>query len=389
MPRKSSVSRSLGLLLMFILAGLVARAAEAPDPWPAASAIDPFMGDYDGTFTPQGAAAVKAHGRVIALGNHNYQVVLYPMAYPQDDGKQRIELSGTTGGKRLDFIWTLHFAGNANGAAWRGEVQVEKLNATSPLGKFALKHVARRSPTLGARPPLGAVALMPYAADKPTTLEAWKRFGADTPAEWEIRPDAAVQVTHGDIVSKQKFGDSQIHVEFCLPFMPLETGQGRANSGVYVANRYEVQVLDSFGLAAQDNDCGAIYTVSKPLVNAELPPLAWQTYDIIFRAARFDANCDVTELPLLTVYLNGVKVQNGAPVTNPTAGWMPGHTKRGELRLQDHLNPVRYRNVWVLERGDIPYQPNTELAALVQAKGQKAGAPARKSATRKRNRVAQ
>jgi len=362
--KKQWFSTLVALMLLALgLAGPAARAAEAgknaPNPWPAAADIDPFMGDYDGTWHVADDGFMPAYARIIARGSGDYQVVLYVGGYPNADEKTRIEGSGQVSGGQLQF--TAKALNGPRNERWQGTVVKGQLTAANDgHDEFAFKRIERQSPTLGAKPPKGAAILMPYEPGQPTTLDAW------TNPKWKILSDGSVQVTHEDLMSKQKFGDAQVHVEFCLPFMPLESGQGRANSGVYLQNRYEVQVLDSFGLVERDDDCGGIYHNAAPLLNAEYPPLAWQTYDIIIRAARFDADCDTTDLPLFTVYLNGVLIQKSVVVPSPTPGSAPGNTKRGELRLQDHLNPVRYRNVWVLERGDIPYKGGTELAPLVK-----------------------
>src|SRR5204862_2270785 len=119
----------------------------------------------------------------------------------------------------------------------------------------------------------------------------------------------SVAVPRGQ-TSKRKFGDCAVHVEFILPFMPRARGQARANSGVYLQGRYEVQVLDSFGLAGQNNECAGIYTFAAPRVNMCYPPLTWQTYDIDFTAARYDASGAKKSTAVITVKHNGVLVQD-------------------------------------------------------------------------------
>jgi hypothetical protein len=112
---------------------------------------------------------------------------------------------------------------------------------------------------------------------------------------------------------------------------------------VYVADNYEVQVLDSFGLVETSGDCGSLYNIARPRVNASLPPETWQTYDITFRAARMDASGKVTELPRITVILNGVKIQDNLEIP------MPRHRAKGALQLQDHSHKIQFRNIWVVE----------------------------------------
>lgn len=353
------------MVLMFGVAGVVARAAgqtgTSPAPWPAKSAMDRTMGDYEGTFQAAGAQATPAYGRIIAEWDDNYRVVLYPWVYPQED-KNAPRL--TVVGKLKDGV--LEFSGHASdaqgqpvGPLWTGKVKKGKLTATAEGGsKFSLTYLKRKSPTEGLKPPKGAVVLLASGKGVKPTFENFES------APWKVLADGIVETAKGDLVTKQKFGDCQIHVEFCIPYMPNKFWQERANSGVFLANRYELQVLDSFGLKSLNNDCAAIYSADEPLLNACYPPLSWQTYDIIFRTARFDANCDTSELPMVTVYQNGVPVQKGRWILNPTNGWLPGNTKRGQLRLQYHLNQVHYRNVWVLERNDIQYTPQAEMAKL-------------------------
>jgi hypothetical protein len=178
------------------------------------------------------------------------------------------------------------------------------------------------------------------------------------PVEWK-RLDGVMQVQpgKGDIVTKQKFdGSFKLHVEFRVPYMPKASGQGRGNSGVYLQGRYEVQVLDSYGLKSKDNDCGGIYTVAAPKVNACKAPTVWQSYDIEFTAPKCSEG-KIHEPGRMTVYHNGVKihdnvklVKDGKPVMNTTSGMGGDPCKPGPILLQDHGNLVQYRNVWLVPR---------------------------------------
>ena len=154
-------------------------------------------------------------------------------------------------------------------------------------------------------------------------------------------------------MTRKEFGSGQYHVEFKVPYVPQKRGQGRGNSGVYIQHRYEVQVLDSFGLKSQSNDCGGIYKVAAPKVNACFPPGQWQTYDITFRAAKLSPGGQVQDLPTLTVLHNGVSIHDGQKVPKATtAAGRGGHAKLGPLKLQDHGHKVRYRNIWFVESKD-------------------------------------
>ncbi|MEW6129992.1 MAG: DUF1080 domain-containing protein [Acidobacteriota bacterium] len=179
-------------------------------------------------------------------------------------------------------------------------------------------------------------------------LSQWvSRKGGD--AKWKIK-DGYMEVAPGtgDIYTKEVFGDCHLHVEFWLPLMADKTGQARANSGVYVQGRYEVQVLDSYGLQSKDNDCGGIYKIAAPLVNACRKPEEWQSYDIAFRAPRLESDV-VKEKPRITVFHNGVMIHNNLEIPFLTGGALDNDMRKpGPLLLQDHHDLVRYRNVWVM-----------------------------------------
>ena len=152
----------------------------------------------------------------------------------------------------------------------------------------------------------------------------------------------------GDIVTKQHFTDFQLHVEFNVPLMPTARGQARGNSGVYMLGLYEVQVLDSYGLAPKNDDCGAIYEQSPPMVNACQPPGQWQTYDILFHAPRFDAAGALVEKPRISVLQNGLWIQDNFSISGPTRASMDADPHQpGPIMLQDHGNRVRYRDIWI------------------------------------------
>ena len=149
--------------------------------------------------------------------------------------------------------------------------------------------------------------------------------------------------------SIQRFGSHKLHIEFFLPFKPKAKGQGRGNSGCYLQGRYEVQVLDSFGLEGRNNECGGIYSIKAPDLNMCYPPLSWQTYDIEFTAAKFKDGKKVEDARI-TVLHNGVKIHDNVKLPKrTTASPLPESPEPGYLHLQDHGNPVRYRNIWVLE----------------------------------------
>ncbi|MBN2307692.1 MAG: DUF1080 domain-containing protein [Candidatus Hydrogenedentes bacterium] len=174
----------------------------------------------------------------------------------------------------------------------------------------------------------------------------------DEACPWKLLDSGVMEVRSGGIVSKATFMDHRVHIEFRTPFMPDAREQARGNSGVYLQGRYEVQVLDSYGLEGLDNECGGIYKVARPRVNMCAPPLQWQTYDIVFRAPRYDASGNRTNEGTITVRHNGVVIHEDQPVSAPTAAGAGGEASQpGGLHLQDHGNPVQFRNIWVVAEG--------------------------------------
>jgi hypothetical protein len=153
-----------------------------------------------------------------------------------------------------------------------------------------------------------------------------------------------------DCMSKQKFADHSGHLEFRTPFKPKARGQKRGNSGMYVQARYEVQVLDSFGLEGLDNECGGIYKLSRPAVNMCFPPLTWQTYDWDFTAARYDDTGKKTKNARLTLRHNGVTIIDDLELPRGTPGKLAEGPEPQGLYLQGHGNPVVYRNIWIVEK---------------------------------------
>jgi len=168
-------------------------------------------------------------------------------------------------------------------------------------------------------------------------------------AQWKVA-DGAMEVNGtGSLVTKEEFGDCQLHVEWATPKEVKGSDQGRGNSGVYLQGRYEIQVLDSYeNKTYPKGQAGAFYLHSAPLVNASRKPGEWQTYDIIFRAPKTGADGKV-QPGSFTVLHNGILVQDHTPIPGDatTAAMFKGVAQKGPLVLQDHGNPVRYRNIWL------------------------------------------
>ena len=181
------------------------------------------------------------------------------------------------------------------------------------------------------------------------SLDAWE--GGD---KWIIEGGVAT-AANGAITSKQKFGDCQLHVEFATPAEVKGEGQGRGNSGIYLMNRYEVQILDSYGNQTYfDGQCAAIYKEQPPTVNACRGPGQWQSYDIIFSAPRFSDDGSMKSPAFVTVLHNGVLVHNHFELLGSTSFVEPPkYEKHGEkepIMIQFHGNPVRFRNIWIREQ---------------------------------------
>lgn len=276
----------------------------------------------DGRETPIGV-------QVIALGNGKFEAVIYRGGLPGEGwsrGDKRERVPGTRQDSGATFA----------GPNWKAKIQGSKMTFEdangADLGRLA--RASRRSPTLGARPPSRALML-------------FNGKNVDEFPGAKVTPDGLLMPP---ATSKRRFGDFRLHIEFRTPFMPTARGQDRGNSGVYLQNRYEVQVLDSFGLEGANNECGGIYSLREPAVNMCYPPLAWQTYDIYFTGPRFEANKKVSD-PRVTIEHNGVKIYKDFAIPKLTPG---GDTKEraggGPLFLQFHGNPVTYRNIWIVQQ---------------------------------------
>ena len=287
-----------------------------------------IQGEYSGTIGRDGVD-VKVGAQVVALGDGKFRAVGYPGGLPGDGWmeEQRLEAEGTAKDGAVTFEGT-----RGKAVLKDGVLRISRANGEM-VGE--LKKVHRASPTLGAEPPEGAVVL--FDGKEHNTFR-----GAKVTEEGLLTQGAT---------SETKFQDATIHLEFALSFMPKAGGQGRSNSGCYAQGRYEVQILDSFGLKGEHNECGGIYTVAPPDVNMCFPPRAWQTYDIEFTAARFDESGKKTKNARMTVRHNGVLVHDNVEVDHATtAAPVPEGPEPGPLYIQDHGNPVRFRNIWVVPK---------------------------------------
>jgi hypothetical protein len=295
----------------------------------------PFMGQYEGTFYPDNKFTMKATGKVIDEGSGHYRVVIHAKSDDPTLEGAHIEIYGGEEGSQVSLF------GRAGGYDWHGEIKNGRLTVQSQYGQhIELKKIESKSPRAGEEPPEGAVVLLPYKPGVKPDMSGW------TNDQWKALEDGSMQIVpnKGSNKTKQQFSDiKHFHIEFKLPLEPLGRGQGRANSGVYLLDAYEVQVLDSFGLVHTSGDCGGIYGVARAKINASLPPETWQTYDITFRAARLDENRKAKELPRITVILNGVKIHDNLEIPRSR------HRTKGPIQLQDHRHNIQFRNIWLVE----------------------------------------
>ena len=283
------------------------------------------QGEYSGTID-----GGKAGGHLIALGDGKFDVVGYPGGLPGDgwNGDKSTRIKGK--GETKDGVTTVHMVDGSKGIIKDGVITI--LVDEKKVG--TLKRIVRKSPTLGAKAPEGAVILFDG-----------KKHGADLWKGGRMSEDGLLME---GCTSKQTFGDFKIHFEFRTPYKPKARGQGRGNSGFYAHGRYEVQVLDSFGLEGHHNECGGIYSTKAPSMNMCFPPLTWQTYDVDFTAAKFRDGKKIADA-IMTVRHNGVLIHDKTVCDHATtASPMREGPQPGPVFFQNHGNPVRFRNVWVL-----------------------------------------
>lgn len=313
---------------------MTSSVANAADPYDsrenvfteAASAGADFQtqGEYEGTMGEKQKIGVQ----VVALGDGKFDAVIYQGGLPGAGwtGKTKVKLTGATadGSTKL------------SGQNVNIELKGADLTGKAEDGVAIMaKKVERVSPTLGAKPPEGAVVLFDGKS-----VENWG--GAKLIADKYLGVGGR---------TKQKATNFTLHLEFRTPFMPKARGQGRGNSGMYLLDQYECQVLDSFGLNGENNECGGIYQIAKPAVNMCLPPLSWQTYDVEFTAAKFDAAGKKTADAETTIRHNGVVIHDKLKFPKATPGGARmDEIGPGAMYLQNHGDPVVFQNIWWVEK---------------------------------------
>jgi len=322
-----ALALSTGLALSAGAAKKTARKPTWSDP-KAAKAEDPDF-SVQGEYGSAKASPDAPYGvQVVALGGGKFDAYVLEGGLPGagwDKSRKRTRTTGQTVDGVTECV----------GADCKLTIKKGSLTLTVAGRKArVLKRIERRSPTLGSRPPQGAVVLFDGS-------------GAD---EWVKGRLSEDKLLMEGTTSKRTFTDHTLHLEFRLPYKPFARGQGRGNSGIYVQGRYEAQMLDSFGLEGKMNETGGLYSIKAPDLNMCLPPLTWQTYDIDFKAARW-ADGKKKANAVMTVKLNGVVVQKDVVCDHATtAAPLKEADSPGPIYLQNHGNPVRFRNVWVVEK---------------------------------------
>lgn len=301
-----------------------------------------FQGEYTGLILPEDSSCLRRIGlQVIARGDGQFDAVAHTGGLPGAGAtSEKVSLQGRRDGEVLEL----------SGESLSARIENRRASLVSARGNTlgSFYRVIRKSPTLGIAPPAGAVVLFDGS-------------NTDEFVNGKMTDDGLLKE---GTEFKRSFRDYTLHIEFRLAYSPTLTGQKRSNSGVYLQSRYEVQVLDSFGLEGAINECGALYRYRKPDVNMCLPPLSWQTYDITFISPRFDSDGNKTRNARLTVCHNGVVIHNNFEVERKTGAGKKETPELFPIKLQNHSDPVRFRNIWVVEHsGEPACCPPSQLAS--------------------------
>jgi hypothetical protein len=319
-----------------LLTGLCCAAVSADDDAgevytdPEQAGVDyAFQGEYRGyqRALPTARSSEPIGLQVIARGDGKFDAVKYYGGLPGDGwwGGQSYSLSG----ELVDGVVPFY------GDRYVIMIEDESGAVFDADGRMAgaLTKVQRLSPTMHAPPPPGAIELFTEPADT---------------SRWNGASTTEAGLLQAGCETAEAWGDFRLHAEFRLPFKPRATGQARGNSGFYLQGRYEVQVLDSFGLEGLANECGALYRTRAPDLNMCLPPLQWQTYDIVFRAPRFDDARVKLADARISVWHNGVLIHDDVRIPDKTGAGRSEGPEPFPTKLQDHGNPVVFRNIWLI-----------------------------------------
>ncbi|QDU27837.1 hypothetical protein ETAA8_29280 [Anatilimnocola aggregata] len=334
---------ALVLAWMLVLAGTAVQAADPPKDKNKKTFLDATEAGLDYALQGELVGAARAPGwgyvntglQVIANGDGKFDAVLYRGGLPGAgwDRTNKLKLSGQTNEQNILWVENENL-----------KIAVTAADATvfDIYGNIAgnLQKTRRISPTMGLLPPAGAVVLF---NGQPTEELKGAKLTKDN-------------LLLAGTLTKMPVGDFRLHLEFRSPFMPYAKGQARGNSGVYIQQRYEVQILDSFGLEGVENECGGLYKQKRPDINMCLPPLTWQTYDIYFSQARWSSEDSKkkTQNARITVLQNGVPIHWHREIPAKTGGGKAEAPEIFPINLQDHGNPVTFRNIWIVpDQGDV------------------------------------
>lgn len=324
----------------------MAPASPYQNPTPGSDTDYAIQGEYLGA---NAATGVAKGAQVIAQGQGVFQLLLLDGGLPGQgwNGNGRKILSGNRQQSVAAFVQSnFHLSIKVTGSSTA--VTGDSLTGTNDLGQtLRLVKVHRQSPSLKQIPPSGAVVLFDG-----TSVDSWTNAVLDLTGTFHVNTGSS------GAISLRSFADFTLHLEFQLPFEPGSSGQDRGNSGVYLQERYELQILDSFGQSLPDlfaadtlgpkRQCGAFYEQSAPIVNMAFPPLTWQTYDVTFTAARWDAARNKIQNAKVTVRQNGVVVHQDRVLVNSTLLGLGEYNTPGPLLLQYHGHAVLFRNIWIV-----------------------------------------
>ncbi len=309
---------------------------------PAKDMSYPLMGEFLGSVTADDGKKQVVGLQIRSVGNDQFDAIAYYGGLPGQPNfnSEPIHMIGKRSG---EFVVL-------SGGPWAIFVEDRQCRLVDLKGKSRgqLKRIKRRSPTMYSPAPEGAVILFDGS-------------GTDQFTTGEMTGDHLL-MEGADV--KPMFQDFNLHVEFRLPYMPYADGQQRGNSGLYLQSRYECQVLDSFALIPKIDGLGALYRFRPPAINMCFPPLVWQTYDVQFTAPRWNADGTKARNATITSWVNGVKVQDNVSLPNKTGAGKIEEPLLLPTRFQNHGDPVRFRNIWVVDRGlatgEFPQTPTKE-----------------------------
>ncbi len=297
----------------------------------------PFQGEYAGTVSRPDGGKTRLGAQVRALGDGVFRTMFFAGGLPGEgwDGKTIIQKAPSTDDSTPEDAKSRGEQGRHRPGLQGGLRRPDAGRPDRRRREVRAVRVTRRSPTLGAKPPAGAIVLFDGSG-----TDEWQAGAKLTPQKWLI----------GGATTRRKFQDFTLHVEFMISYVPqTRTVWQRPNSGVFLQQRYEIQILDSFGIVMRQHDCGVLYAQVTPKINMCYPPLTWQTYDIDFTAARYDAAGKKTKLGRCTVKLNGVAILDDVEIKGSTPSGIPESPQPGGIYLQEHGFPAFFQNVWIVE----------------------------------------